>query len=189
MRRTDPDLVVTTFCGSSPSVSRFIRSACRCSCAVSSRIRAVCVLDVTSCWCGLFISDDDRDDCSADQNRRKTGEKDYCLTFSSRCLISLKAALTTAESILISDNTLCSTQKSSSRHSALCPTGCYWGPGEICLRRQRIICEPLDQRSREFTDALHQVWGIAKPFDLAYDRAADDGGIGKPPDLPYLFRS
>src|SRR5262245_44114268 len=72
---------------------------------------------------------------------------------------------------------------------ALCPTGPYWDMGEICLRSQRIICEPLDQRSREFTDALHQVWGIAEPFDLAYDRAADDRGIGKSPDLPHLFRS
>src|SRR5438046_10311895 len=44
-----------------------------------------------------------------------------------------------------------------------------------------------DERSREFTDALHQLWGIVEPFDFANDCAAGDGSIRKTPHLPPLL--
>jgi hypothetical protein len=43
-----------------------------------------------------------------------------------------------------------------------------------------------DKRSREVADALHQLWGIAERLDFVHDRAADNGGIRKTPDLTHL---
>jgi hypothetical protein len=36
-----------------------------------------------------------------------------------------------------------------------------------------LLAGASDEGSREFADVLHQVWGIAEPFDFAHDRAAD----------------
>src|SRR5207248_3493659 len=46
-----------------------------------------------------------------------------------------------------------------------------------------------NERSREFTDALHEVWGITEIFNFAHDRAADYGRVREPPHRTYLFRS
>jgi len=50
-----------------------------------------------------------------------------------------------------------------------------------------LLAGASDEGSREFADALHQVWGIAERLDFVHDRAADNGGIPKAPRLSHLL--